>query len=92
MDIFTQIYPPEWLSKEEYLKKSSDLHALIIVGDSKSNALKALCIGMNKINVEKKSVCNIKVVTDKLMIRSILEKVKIAFLTELYSYNNACKQ
>ncbi len=54
MDIFTQINPPEWLSKEEYLKKSSDLHALIIVSDSKSNALKALCIGMNKINVEKK--------------------------------------
>lgn len=44
MDIFTQIYPPERLSKEEYLEKSSDLHALMIVGDSKSNVLNALCI------------------------------------------------
>lgn len=84
MDIFTQIYPPERLSEEEYLEKSSDLHALMIVGDSKSNVLNALCIGINKINVEKKSVCNIKVVADKLIIRSILEKVKISFLSNVF--------
>ena len=85
MDIFNQIYPPEWLSEEEYLrKKSRDLHALMIVGDSKSNALKALCVGIDEIHVDKESGCNINVVTDKLTTRSILERVKIAFLSNVF--------
>ncbi len=84
MDIFAQIYPPERLSKEEYLEKSSDLHALMIVGDSKSNVLNALCIGIDEIYVDEESEYDINVVIDKLMIRSILEKVKIAFLSNVF--------
>lgn len=85
MDIFTQIYPPEWLGKEEYLNKGySDLRALMIVGDAGSDVLKALCIGIDEIYVDEESEHDINVVTDKLMIRSILEKVKIAFLSNVF--------
>lgn len=85
MDIFTQVYPPEWFSKEEYLNEGySDLCALMIVGDAESDVLKALCIGIDEIYVDEKSEHDINVVTDKLMIRRILEKVKIAFLSNVF--------
>ena len=85
MDIFTQIYPQEWLSKEEYLNEErSDLRALMIVGDAKSNVLKALCIGIDEIYVDEGCRYDINVVTDKFMIRSILGNVKIAFLSNVF--------
>lgn len=90
MDIFTQVYPPERLSKEQYVNESAGgFQALVIVGEPESKDLQILCIGMGEVSVEKANVdeenaCNLHVTADKLKIRDILQEVKIAFLSNVF--------
>lgn len=88
MTIFSQIFPSEELTNEEYKYLSYSCPAIMIIQDVESKEYKILCMGIDGLHVSSSSLVKTSIVYDKFKIRDILYKVKVAFFSNAFDYRD----
>lgn len=88
MAIFTQIYPYKNQTAEEYKHSAYTCPALMIVEDEEKQVYKMLCMGIEIAQSVSEMIQKIEIVNDKMKIRDILYKVKLAFFSNAFDYRD----
>lgn len=87
IDAFSQIYPSNGYSSEEYIKSNAIYKALMVVENKEEQRYQALCIG-TKVKKSHSGLLDLQIISDKLQIRNILCKVKVAYFANNFDFRD----